>query len=105
MPALMEIFVALRHYTRDQQLACQANTKSLEWRLADVLFRIWDLGITSFGGPPVHIQRLHRRSVLGSGGQAPWVDEQTVGISVYSKQPMLTDELFRLTASSRAEPP
>lgn len=42
--------------------------------------RMWDLGFTSFGGPPVHFQILHRRFVEGAGfgGGSKWVDEQTV---------------------------
>lgn len=41
---------------------------------------MWDLGFTSFGGPPVHFQILHRRFVegLGFGGGSKWIDEQTV---------------------------
>ena len=45
-------------------------------RFRDVFDRTWDLGITSFGGPPVHFQILHRRFVDGMG-KTPWIDEQT----------------------------
>lgn len=45
-------------------------------RLRDVFLRTWDLGFTSFGGPPVHFQILHRRFVDGMG-KTPWIDEQT----------------------------
>ncbi|KAH6620052.1 chromate ion transporter-like protein [Boeremia exigua] len=57
----------------------QANTGKLEWRLIEVFSRMWDLGFTAFGGPPVHFQILHRRFVegLGFGGGSKWIDEQT----------------------------
>ncbi|KAJ4984124.1 chromate transporter [Stagonosporopsis vannaccii] len=57
----------------------QPNTGKLEWRLAEVFVRMWDLGFTAFGGPPVHFQILHRRFVegLGFGGGSKWIDEQT----------------------------
>ncbi|KAL5341202.1 chromate transporter-domain-containing protein [Aspergillus crustosus] len=42
-------------------------------RLLDVFLKTWDLGFTSFGGPPVHFQILHRRFVE----KEKWVDEQT----------------------------
>lgn len=45
-------------------------------RCGDVFLRTWDLGFTSFGGPPVHFQILHRRFVNGLG-KTPWIDEQT----------------------------
>lgn len=52
--------------------------KSLPGRLWDVFLRTWDLGFTSFGGPPVHFQILHSRFVEGKGNKEKWVDEQTV---------------------------
>ncbi|KAJ6600720.1 putative chromate ion transporter [Mycena sp. CBHHK59/15] len=52
-----------------------AKTKLFS-RLQDVFLRTWDLGFTSFGGPPVHFQILHRRFVDGKG-KTPWIDEQT----------------------------
>lgn len=79
---LLDIFIAVRDHTQDQRLAYQANTKTLAWRIADVVSRTWDLGFTSFGGPAVHFQLLHRRFVDGSGGKAPWVDEQTVSMTI-----------------------
>ncbi|KAL3476609.1 chromate transporter-domain-containing protein [Aspergillus californicus] len=47
--------------------------KALGSRLQDVFLRTWDLGFTSFGGPPVHFQILHARFVE----KEKWVDEQT----------------------------
>jgi chromate transport protein ChrA len=41
-----------------------------------------DLGLTAFGGPPVHFQILYKRFVEGSGGRTKWIDEQTVSQSV-----------------------
>lgn len=63
-----------------QSASLQANTGKLGWRLAEVFARMWDLGVTAFGGPPVHFQILHRRFVdgLGFGGGSKWIDEQTV---------------------------
>lgn len=46
--------------------------------MLDVFLRTWDLGFTSFGGPPVHFRILHERFVQGKGGKEKWVDEQTV---------------------------
>ena len=54
--------------------------------------RMWDLGFTAFGGPPVHFQILHRRFVegLGFGGGSKWIDEQAVrsfsNIKVYIRR-------------------
>jgi hypothetical protein len=56
------------------------TSKSLSARLVDAFLRTWDLGFTSFGGPPVHFQILHRRFVEGQGGKEKWVDEQTVSL-------------------------
>ncbi|KAJ2931703.1 hypothetical protein H1R20_g5526, partial [Candolleomyces eurysporus] len=56
--------------------AYQVNTSKLSARLRDVLSRTYDLGITAFGGPPVHFQIFHQRFVDGSG-KVPWIDEQT----------------------------
>ncbi|USP82698.1 hypothetical protein yc1106_09972 [Curvularia clavata] len=58
-----------------------ANTDKLPGRLLDVFLRMWDLGFTAFGGPPVHFQILHRRFVEGKGGKTgdvgkKWLDEQ-----------------------------
>ncbi|KAF2198291.1 chromate ion transporter-like protein [Delitschia confertaspora ATCC 74209] len=74
---LLDTYRALRDSTRDQRAAYQANTKSLKWRIGDVIARTWDLGFTAFGGPPVHFQILHRRFVDGVGGKTKWMDEQT----------------------------
>lgn len=56
----------------------QVNTSKLSDRLVDVFKRTFDLGVTAFGGPPVHFQIFHRRFVDGVGGKTPWIDEQTV---------------------------
>ncbi|KAB8230359.1 putative chromate ion transporter [Aspergillus alliaceus] len=53
------------------------NNNRLSSRLLDVFLRTWDLGFTSFGGPPVHFRILHERFVQGKGGKEKWVDEQT----------------------------
>jgi hypothetical protein len=68
-----------------------ATTSKLALRIADVVSRTWHLGLTAFGGPPVHFQILWRNFVriedsqdgsvdtgLAAGGKAAWVDEQTV---------------------------
>ncbi|KAL4908471.1 chromate transporter-domain-containing protein [Aspergillus multicolor] len=46
---------------------------SLKARLLDTLPQTWDLGLTAFGGPPVHFQILHARFVE----REKWVDEET----------------------------
>ncbi|KAF1841795.1 uncharacterized protein K460DRAFT_379797 [Cucurbitaria berberidis CBS 394.84] len=77
---LHSIISSLRAQTRSQRNnSLQANTEKLGWRLAEVLSRMWDLGFTAFGGPPVHFQILHRRFVdgMGFGGGSKWIDEQT----------------------------
>ncbi|EON69537.1 hypothetical protein W97_08797 [Coniosporium apollinis CBS 100218] len=74
---LLDLFRAVQDRTKDQRTAYQANNEKLLWRLGDVFSRTWDLGFIAFGGPPVHFQTLHRRFVDGSGGKAPWIDEQT----------------------------
>ena len=61
--------------------AYEVNTAKLPVRLWDVFSRTFDLGVTAFGGPPVHFQIFHRRFVEGAGG-TPWIDEQTVRILV-----------------------
>ncbi|KAA8893091.1 chromate transporter family protein [Sphaerosporella brunnea] len=53
-----------------------ASNNKLVSRFLDVISRTWDLGFTSFGGPPVHFQILHSRFVDGKG-KTPWIDEQT----------------------------
>ena len=57
----------------------QRSAPRSEWRFAEVPAKMWDLGFTAFGGPPVHFQILHRRFVEGEGHLgAKWLDEQTV---------------------------
>lgn len=60
------------------QAAYEPNKGKLQSRMADVIQRTFDLGFTSFGGPPVHFRTLHRRFVSDAGRRVPWVDEQTV---------------------------
>ncbi|KAG9695104.1 chromate transporter, partial [Aureobasidium melanogenum] len=70
-------FRTVHEHQRDASNACKPNTQHLPFRLADVFLRIWDLGFTAFGGPPVHFQILHQRFVESRGAYAAWVDEQT----------------------------
>ncbi|KAF5333633.1 hypothetical protein D9611_002564 [Ephemerocybe angulata] len=56
--------------------AYQVNTSKLSVRLWDVFSRTFDLGVTAFGGPPVHFQIFYRRFVDGAG-KVPWIDDQT----------------------------
>ncbi|KAF2797033.1 chromate transporter [Melanomma pulvis-pyrius CBS 109.77] len=74
---LYDIYRAVRAHSRDQRNSLKANTQPLGWRLTEVFARTWDLGFTSFGGPPVHFQILHQRFVDGVGGRNKWIDEQT----------------------------
>jgi hypothetical protein len=80
---LSSIISSMRAHIRSQRNnSFQANTEKLEWRLAEIFVRTWDLGFTAFGGPPVHFQILHRRFVegVGFGGGSKWIDEQTVSM-------------------------
>jgi hypothetical protein len=79
----MVLHATLSSFRRMRQAtsSSQSNTpkSTLAWRLAEVTARMWDLGFTAFGGPPVHFQILYRRFVEGQGHfGAKWVDEQTV---------------------------
>jgi hypothetical protein len=71
----------------------RANTGKLGGRLTEVFVRMWDLGFTAFGGPPVHFQILHRRFVegLGFGGGVKWLDEQTVRTISYQHSDTCAD--------------
>jgi hypothetical protein len=73
---------AVRRHTKDHRFSYQSNTGTLAWRLSEIFARMGDLGLTAFGGPPVHFQILYKRFVEGSGGRTKWVDEQTVSQSV-----------------------
>ncbi|KAF8063293.1 chromate ion transporter [Lyophyllum atratum] len=53
----------------------EANTSTLPARLVDVFLRTYDMGFTSFGGPPVHFHIFHRRFVDGLG-KTPCVNEE-----------------------------
>ena len=63
------------------------DTSPLLPRILAVFRRTWDLGLTAFGGPPVHFTILHQRFVQSSvsengssktaSGAEPWLDEQT----------------------------
>lgn len=83
--SLHSIISSLRTKSRaHRSTSLQANTGKLEWRLIEVFMRMWDLGFTAFGGPPVHFQILHRRFVegIGFGGGSKWIDEQTVSVAI-----------------------
>jgi hypothetical protein len=75
---LLDLYRVVRDASRDKRTALKENRSHLGHRLLDVFLRTWDLGFTAFGGPPVHFKIFHNRFVLGSGGKAPWIDEQTV---------------------------
>ncbi|OAL56718.1 chromate ion transporter-like protein [Pyrenochaeta sp. DS3sAY3a] len=77
--SIIQSFRRARTPQTTNRASLQANTGKLGWRLAEVCARMWDLGFTSFGGPPVHFQILHRRFVEGEGfgGGSKWIDEQT----------------------------
>ena len=81
----MNVFRSVRDRSHNRYAAYQGNTDALLWRLADVIYRTWDLGFTAFGGPPVHFQIWRRRFVEGIGG-SPWVDEQTVSVTSKKKK-------------------
>lgn len=75
---LLDLYRAVREYSRDGRNAYHANTEKLLLRIAEVFSRTWDLGFTAFGGPPVHFQIAHQRFVEGRSGKTPWIDEQIV---------------------------
>ncbi len=75
---LLDLYYVVRDASRDNRNALKENRSHLGHRILDVFLRTWDLGFTAFGGPPVHFKIFHNRFVLGSGGKAPWIDEQTV---------------------------
>lgn len=74
---LSAIFNFLRSAGDERPGAYQANTSKLLPRLWEVAVNFWDLGFTSFGGPPVHFQILRSRFV-DEGRRVPWIDETTV---------------------------
>jgi hypothetical protein len=63
------------------RLGATEQGKTLSSRLFEVFLRTWDLGLTAFGGPPVHFQIIYGRFVEGKGGDK-WIDEQTVAPSI-----------------------
>jgi hypothetical protein len=75
---LQDLYRVVKDASRDQRNALQANRSKLAHRLLDVFLRTWDLGLTGFGGPPVHFKIIRDRFVEGKGGKTPWIDEQTV---------------------------
>jgi chromate transport protein ChrA len=75
---------SIRQYQRDKGNSCKPNRSSLGFRLFDVFLRTWHLGLTSFGGPPVHYTIIHRKFVEDEDDYAPWVDERTVSIGTLS---------------------
>jgi hypothetical protein len=75
---LLDLYRVVRDASRDRRNSLKANRSQLGLRIFDVFLRTWDLGFTAFGGPPVHFKILRQRFVLGSGGNTPWIDEQTV---------------------------
>jgi hypothetical protein len=75
---LLDLYRVVRDASRDKRNSLKANRSHLALRIFHVFLRTWDLGFTAFGGPPVHFKILRHRFVLGSDGNAPWIDEQTV---------------------------
>ena len=82
--SLLSTISSFRIYARKKRTASsQPNIGKLGWRLAEVTAKMWDLGLTAFGGPPVHFQILHRRFVDGQGHfGAKWIDEQTASVQI-----------------------
>ncbi|KAK2800457.1 hypothetical protein FQN50_008131 [Emmonsiellopsis sp. PD_5] len=71
------LFSGLRLYDRDARAPYEANNEKLTRRFLDVIQRNWHLGLTAFGGPPVHFRIFYQKFVEGQGGKTPWIDEQT----------------------------
>ncbi len=97
---LLDIFQAVRDYTRDERNAHSANTQKILWRLGDVFLRTWDLGFTAFGGPPVHFRIAHQRFVEGKNGKTPWIDEQIVRDYETTERLSFTDMSLSIKSSS-----
>jgi hypothetical protein len=72
---------AVRRHQRDQSNSCKPNRNKLSFRLFDVFLRTWHLGITAFGGPPVHYTIIHCRFVENQDDYAPWLDERMVNLA------------------------
>ena len=68
---------SVQDYQQDGRNAHRSNRQGFWFRLADTFLRTWYLGVTAFGGPPVHFAILHRKFVE-EGKYAPWIDEQMV---------------------------
>jgi chromate transport protein ChrA len=76
---MSETTMAATHSTIEsisEPLSPEPDASPLVPRLLAVFRRTWDLGFTSFGGPPVHFQILHRRFVASKPSRR-WLDEQT----------------------------
>ena len=56
------------------------RSQGLLARLVVTFQATWDLGIVSFGGPPVHYQIFYRRFVQTSDERMRWADERMVSI-------------------------
>jgi hypothetical protein len=88
---LASLVNALKGYNENApQAAYQANDDKLLRRFQDVLIRTYHLGVTSFGGPPVHFGIFYRLFVEGKGQKTPWIDEQTVRLFYLISTPNVT---------------
>jgi len=64
---------------RFSTMTTTAQKPTIVDRLWDVFVHTWDLGFTSFGGPPTHFQIFHLRFVE----KYKWLSEQSVCPSLY----------------------
>lgn len=69
-----------------------AGHVKLEGRIVETVKETWHLGLTAFGGPPVHFQIFHKRFVEPRNDREPWLDEQTVRVPV-SERSRMTDSI------------
>lgn len=83
-PLLSLLSLARNHRLSQSSRPTVSHSHSLPERLAEVFTHTWDLGVTAFGGPPVHFQILHQRFVKGgrTGKGKKWCDEDTVGFEI-----------------------
>lgn len=103
LDAFLNVFRRGLAPSEPSQAAYEPNKGKLQSRMLDVVQRTFDLGFTSFGGPPVHFRTLYRRFVSDAGGRVPWVDEQTVWtchISLPSVDPEANVELVLYSTRS-----
>ena len=81
----------LRRNASLNDIPVNIRAEPLRKRLLAVFKGTWDLGVVSFGGPPVHFQIFHRRFVQRD--KHGWVSEHTVSPTKYVSMPVHTQRM------------